>query len=636
MESRTTDNLRAVLFFIILFSSGLSENDLDFNFCGVWRHGKGSLRLNVNLSTGCRGISFSANESYLSIDGQVTALCQRSEVIHLKVPESEEETQLCLYWEPLLDQLKLQVGGKRLTLCWPASLQGPCCTDLSVGASTPEARYGIIDAITKNDFISHKTRTAYKFDACAMDCKALCDQERQGSTQVNMTEDIVVMSSAGRTIEHNCPYSSEVEMKEDFRGHKVTSWTTKSASAESTCTVYLPAALKQAAKNSSKVVCTFFKNNSLFQDGHRILNDVVRVIVKNEVIPHLSQPMRIFFHHDAIPETYSRKCVSWDTRRDPWQVSWLVDGCETRQKGANYTECLCNHLAYFTVLVQREPSPVRPLLALTVITSLGCAMSMISCVTLIIFLCRKSKLSKEQSIHLGSAVSLAFLHLLLFLTGDNANVGNESVCTWLGAGLHYTLLSSFTWMGIEFFHTFWLANVGFNPSLMPREWNVVGFVLPVAPIIILARVGDVYGMKEVETSDDDPYLMCWMKQTHKAMLAHYCTSVTIPATLVFSGILMLFAVCREIHTTDEWRQNLMAFLSIWGLIFLFGTTWSLTFLDFGPIFFRTCIFNSFQGFTLMLRCYMLDWMRRPASGSAPGSPSTGATREHMLQVQEES
>lgn len=111
---------------------------------------------------------------------------------------------------------------------------------------------------------------------------------------------------------------------------------------------------------------------------------------------------------------------------DPLLVYWTVDGCVTKQRGEKHTECHCNHLTYFTVLVVRhardtqhnrdvqgihshmlvyegvaallivcvpsqqlEPRPVRHLLALTAITSLGCAVSVISCVALIVYLCRK-------------------------------------------------------------------------------------------------------------------------------------------------------------------------------------------------------------------------------------------------------
>lgn len=76
---------------------------------------------------------------------------------------------------------------------------------------------------------------------------------------------------------------------------------------------------------------------------------------------------------------------------------------------------------------------------------------------------------------MGLASSFAFLYLLFFLTGVVANAGGESVCAWVAAGLHYSLLASFTWMGIEIFHTFWLVYMVFIPFPKPYVWNMVGF-----------------------------------------------------------------------------------------------------------------------------------------------------------------
>ncbi|XP_062273683.1 adhesion G-protein coupled receptor G1-like [Scomber scombrus] len=616
---------RAAFILIILISTVSSQ--VDWDFCGTWQHGRGSLNLNINLTTGCNHMLISANENSLSISGQITAQCMRSEVLPLDQYglHSGEESDFCLYWEPLLDQMKLQIGGMNLTLCWPTGLPDSCCTGLTDGPKSPTALYGIANTTIKDDPTAIETRTFYNFTGDLTSCKTLCPSVSQASTQDNM----------------NCAPSSEVEMKEDFKGQIITSPIMKGVPPESATAVYLPPSLKQAAKNHSKVVCTFFKNNSLFQDGHekgRILNDVVGITVKNEVIKDLPEQIRITFHHDVIPKMHSRKCVSWDTRKDPIKVHWLGDGCETLQKGANHTECLCDHMTYFAVLVQLEDKPVRHLLALTTITSLGCAVSVISCIVLIIFLCRKRK-SKEQSlpIHLGLAASLTFLNLLFFFTGILANVGGEGVCVWVGAALHYALLSSFFWMGIEVFHTFWLVHVVFYPSPKPYVWNLVGFVLPAVPVIVLAAVGDIYGLREVVPSDDvsNPYRMCWMKNNSKAWLAHYFTTMTILPILVITGMVMLFLVYREIRTRDEWRQNRVAFLSIWGLSCLYGTTWGLTFLDIRPlseyIIFLFCILNSFQGFFLMLRFYMLDWMRKQSGSSSLGSTSTGSTRQHMLQ-----
>ncbi|CAK6967386.1 LOW QUALITY PROTEIN: adhesion G-protein coupled receptor G1 [Scomber scombrus] len=607
------------------------SSQVDWDFCGTWQHGRGSLNLNINLTTGCNHMLISANENSLSISGQITAQCMRSEVLPLDQYglHSGEESDFCLYWEPLLDQMKLQIGGMNLTLCWPTGLPDSCCTGLTDVSKSPTALYGIANTKIKEDPTASETLTFYNIKGEPTRCKTLCPSVSQASTQDNM----------------NCAPSSEVEMKEDFKGQIITSPVMKGVPPDSATAVYLPPSLKQAAKNHSKVVCTFFKNNSLFQDGHekgRILNDVVGITVKNEFITDLPEPIRIAFHHDVIPKMHSRKCVSWDTRKDPIKVHWLGDGCETLQKGANHTECLCDHMTYFAVLVQLEDRPVRHLLALTTITSLGCTVSVISCIVLIIFLCRKRKY-KEQSlpIHLGLAASLAFLNLLFFFTGILAKVGGEGVCVGVGAALHYALLSSFFWMGIEVFYTYLLVVKVFHKfSPKPYVWNLVGFVLPAVPVIVLAAVGDIYGLREVVPSDDvsNPYRMCWMKNNRKAWLAHYFTTMTILPILVITGMVMLFLVYRKWKSTTmnentmtKWRQNRVAFLSIWGLSCLYGTTWGLTFLDIRPlseyILFLFCILNSFQGFFLMLRFWMLYRKKKQSDDSSHGNSNTRLTRQ---------
>lgn len=96
---------------------------------------------------------------------------------------------------------------------------------------------------------------------------------------------------------------------------------------------------------------------------------------------------------------------------------------------------------------------------------------------------------------------------------------------------------------------------------------------------------------------------CWMKDTEKALLAHYCTNLTVLGALLLSGLAMLFLVYRQIRTRDEWKQKGVTFLSIWGLSCLFGTSWGLTFFsEFGYFstfaLFVFCILNSFQGLYL--------------------------------------
>lgn len=64
----------------------------------------------------------------------------------------------------------LQFGGRNLTLCWPASLQGSCCTDLSHGSNSPSGIYGIVNGTVKNDLITETTLLAYHFSGSPTEC----------------------------------------------------------------------------------------------------------------------------------------------------------------------------------------------------------------------------------------------------------------------------------------------------------------------------------------------------------------------------------------------------------------------------------------------------------------------------------
>lgn len=108
-------NLRQSEPYLSLCPSASCENDWDFQFCGTWRHGGRPRSLSVDVSPGCNGIAVSANQSSLSISGDITSQCRRSSVIPLSDKDqlNSAESHFCLYWEPFFDQLKLQVkdGG---------------------------------------------------------------------------------------------------------------------------------------------------------------------------------------------------------------------------------------------------------------------------------------------------------------------------------------------------------------------------------------------------------------------------------------------------------------------------------------------------------------------------------------------
>ncbi|KAG9352514.1 hypothetical protein JZ751_020928 [Albula glossodonta] len=336
---------------------------------------------------------------------------------------------------------------------------------------------------------------------------------------------------------------------------------------------------------------------------------------------------------------------------------WRWEGCQTiRRQGE--TECRCNHLTYFAILVTPIPIPfpnpvpspiqlqdlklgseVDHLEALTYITSVGCAVSLCSCFCLIILLTkmlrRKAQVQLSIPIHRNLAVALFLLCTLFVLTGVVANIGSEEVCRVVGAALHYSLLCSFTWMGIEIFAAFWLVHRVMSPFPDHRL-----FILPAVLVAVLVSINDIYGTREIIPSGDvtNPYKMCWLKDNPSGSLVHYITNISYSAGVVFAGLVMLCLVLNKIQTRPEWSRNQASFLSIWGLSCLFGCTWSLEFLNFGSlsesVLFLFCAINSLQGFFLMLRFVLLEWMKK--QGSVMERSSTGSTKQPMLLEPEKS
>ncbi|KAJ7985818.1 hypothetical protein DPEC_G00344410 [Dallia pectoralis] len=642
---------KIVLFALFSPGSGSGEYDRYFQMCGTWRHGNGHLTLAYDLKRGCSNITISANESFLSIRGQITAQCEGSSVFNLGQAIEAQESPFCVYWEPLLDQLLVEVNGWNHTVCWPSGIQKSCCTDLSQGPNEGVDTYGILNATQRGDPLSRKTHSAFKFYGQIVNCdKEFYGESRQGSRrQDEMTDEPRMSYKLLGNQQLARAMVSVLEMKKGFQGYTFALPAPRELTLPRITSVYLPPSLKALEKEKVNVVCIFFKHGTQFQlpsnqghDDNKILENVVEITVENETVTNLEEPVRIGYHHAVIPITHSRKCVSWDRKKDP-NIRWREDGCVTIWNSLEDTECRCNHLTYFAILVQLKTGPVRHLAALTAITSAGCALSTLSCVALIVLFIKKQRRAKEPSVsstvvHLGLAIALFFLSILFFLTGTVANVGGRNACQLFGAFLHYSLLSSFSWMAIEVFHTFWLVYMVFSPLPKPYVWQLIGFGLPAFPVIVLLSIGNIYGVREVYPSDDlsGPYLMCWMDTSPGSvgLLAHYLTTITLMAAVVLSGFIMLFLVLKNIQNRDEWRTKKTAFLSIWGLSCLFGTTWSLGFLDFGPlsefVLFVFCILNSLQGFFLMLRFYVLLRMRKDSRSSTSGN-SISSARQQMLQ-----
>ncbi|KAG5849351.1 hypothetical protein ANANG_G00109330, partial [Anguilla anguilla] len=78
----------------------------------------------VRREQGCGNITVAANETTLSIQGSIMGTCENSSTIPLTLRKGE--SPFCVYWEPLLDLLQVEIGGRNHTLCKTAALQQSC------------------------------------------------------------------------------------------------------------------------------------------------------------------------------------------------------------------------------------------------------------------------------------------------------------------------------------------------------------------------------------------------------------------------------------------------------------------------------------------------------------------------------
>lgn len=625
------------------------DNDRDFIMCGTWHHGTGSTKyLRYDLRTGCRNIEISGNENALSIRGAITAKCNPNKSVNLDLNPLQNQSHFCVFWDPLHDLLMVDVDGKNHTLCSKSGLQEDCCTDLSPDKQKPGDLYGIVNGNLRGDILNSKIMEVYTFRGDSINCKeTFCGEAFEEHYRLNMIEKKVMNSHPLGPVDLPCVQGALMEMEKDFKGHNFTLPAQRNKQSNPVPLIYLPPCLMSEGRKKSKVLLTYYRDSTvktLFKtnlSNSNVLEDIVGITVENEIIRNLSEPVRIRFHHSPFLPTQSKSCVSWDTKRDN-DVMWRPDGCETNDISAKETECSCNHLTYFAILVQLKPdAEVRHLEALTFITAVGCAVSLVSCLILFYWLCKKRLGKKNQSslVHRGLVVAVFLLSLLFIFTGTLANVGNSAVCWITGALLHYALLSTLCWMAMEVFHAFLLVHQVF--TLPPRSWwfYLGGFGLPALLVSILLGIGDIYGKREIMAyaNDTNPYYMCWMLNNEKSTVAHYIINLGLLIVVMSSGLVMLLYVVRKILKMPVLKNRYGLFLSIWGLTCLFGLTWGLSFLNFGrfseAILFLFCIINSLQGFFLMLRHFI---MKRIEKSPESSSSSSGFSKQPMLQTNEKS
>uniref|UniRef100_A0A8C3N7H7 Adhesion G-protein coupled receptor G6 n=1 Tax=Geospiza parvula TaxID=87175 RepID=A0A8C3N7H7_GEOPR len=411
-----------------------------------------------------------------------------------------------------------------------------------------------------------------------------------------------------------------------------------------------PSLLKNLSQDELEVISraqfTFFNKNGLFQDAENPANltsFVVACSVGNLTIQDLQDYVKVTIKHTKIQEDPKPTCVFWDMNKNGGSGGWNPAGCQVdAESNENETVCLCNHLTHFGVLMdlQRAVTQIDPqnTKVLTFITYIGCGISAIfSAATLLTYIAfEKLRRDYPSKILMNLSTALLFLNLIFLLDGWIASFDIDGLCIAVAALLHFFLLATFTWMGLEAVHMYIALVKVFNTYIRRYilKFCIIGWGLPALVIaIVLASANtnasriygkQLYGRDASGQGGDD---FCWIKNE----VVFYVTCAGYFGIMFLMNVAMFIVVMVQICGRNGKRTNrslkeeiLRNLRSVVSLTFLLGMTWGFAFFAWGPLtlafLYLFSIFNSLQGlFIFVFHCAMKEnvqkqWRRHLCCG----------------------
>uniref|UniRef100_A0A8C5F488 Adhesion G protein-coupled receptor G6 n=1 Tax=Gadus morhua TaxID=8049 RepID=A0A8C5F488_GADMO len=378
----------------------------------------------------------------------------------------------------------------------------------------------------------------------------------------------------------------------------------------------------------------FFSKNNFFQgeqDGLSLNSYVVASSVGNQSISNLPEPIEIHITHLFYQPSPNPVCMFWDfTMKGTYgDGGWNREGCRVSPlSNHNKTVCLCDHLTHFGILMDISGAAPqidqRNTKILTFITYIGCGVSAIfSAATLLTYIAfEKLRRDYPSKILMNLSTSLLFLNMVFLLDGWLASMDADWLCVSVAVFLHYFLLTTFTWMGLESIHMYIALVKVFNTYIRRYilKFCLVGWGLPAVLVSVVVAVDrKSYGRQEYgrgspgeETQGSSEF--CWIQSP----VVFYITCVGYFCLVFLMNVAMFVVVMQQICGRNGKRSNrtlreevLRNLRSVISLTFLLGMTWGFALFAWGPVnvafMYLFAIFNSLQGlFIFVFHCALKE------------------------------
>ncbi|XP_078400899.1 adhesion G-protein coupled receptor G2-like [Cetorhinus maximus] len=217
---------------------------------------------------------------------------------------------------------------------------------------------------------------------------------------------------------------------------------------------------------------------------------------------------------------------------------------------------------------------------------------------------KKIKSDQVTKIHMNLCTALFLLNVNFLTNVWLSMVRNDGFCKTIAVCLHYSLLCTFTWIGIEAFQLYLMLIKVFNTYISHylQKLALIGWGIPA--VVVFVCIGadkDNYGLFVTETQDkNNTVSMCWITNN----VVHYVTNCGYFSIICFGNTAMLITACAKLMHLQRGSSTEQG--SVWkdlwtvlGLYCLLSTAWALVFFSFGPLhviqIYLFSIFNSLHG-----------------------------------------